>query len=201
MALVPRMDCAVEPLKTILPVPLLKVPLLVRFPARFMVPALLLKVPLLLRLPATVCVLLPEENVVPLPMVSDPPKVIPADAVLATVPLRIKSPEILVVPVGKFFVPEPDKVRLLYLTAFMVWLPALLYATVLAVVLAISDEIATVVELILITADAPFVNEPVPCNAVETVSVPVLVMEPFMVILGIMSPFEPPKVFALPVKV
>ena len=56
MALVPRMDCAVDPLKTTLPVFRLKVPLLVRFPARFMVPALLLKVPLLLRLPATVCV-------------------------------------------------------------------------------------------------------------------------------------------------
>lgn len=138
---------------------------------------------------------------VPLPMVIDPPKVIPAAAVLETVPLSTKFPEILVVAVGKFFVPEPDKVRLLYLTALMVWLPALLYTTVLAVVLAISDEIATVVELILITADAPFVNEPVPCNAVETVSVPVLVMEPFMVILGIISSFEPPKVFALPVKV
>ena len=134
-------------------------------------------------------------------MVIAPPNVMPVAAVLETVPLKIKSPEILFVAVGKFFVPEPDKVRLLYLTAFMDWLPALLYTTVLTVVLAISDEIATVVELILITADAPFVNVPVPCNAVETVSVPVLVMEPFIVILGIISPFEPPKVFALPVKV
>lgn len=138
---------------------------------------------------------------VPLPMMTDPPRDMPVVAVLETVPLKIKSPEILFVRVGKFFVPEPDKVRLLYLTAFMVWLPALLYTTVLTVVLAISDEIAAVVEPILITADAPLVNEPIPCNAVETVSVPVLVTDPFIVILGMMSPFEPPKVFALPVKV
>ena len=76
-----------------------------------------------------------------------------------------------------------------------------LYTTVLTVVLAISDEIAAVVVPILITADAPLVNEPIPCNAVETVSVPVLVTDPFIVIMGMMSPFEPPKVFALPVKV
>ena len=50
---------------------------------------------------------------VPLPMVSVPPKVIPAAAVLETEPLSTKFPEILVVPVGRFLVPEPEKLRLL----------------------------------------------------------------------------------------
>ena len=56
MALVPRIAWGADPLNTTVPVFRLKVPLLVRLPARLIVPALPLKVPPLLRFPEIVCV-------------------------------------------------------------------------------------------------------------------------------------------------
>ena len=75
----------------------------------------------MLQFPPTLCVReVPAAKVVPLPIVTSPPIVIPA-----AIPVVLAVPEsvkllLIVVTLAIFFAPEPERVRLLYATAFTV---------------------------------------------------------------------------------
>jgi hypothetical protein len=57
------------------------------------------------------CAKLPVVKVVPAPRVREPPIDKPVVALVDTVPLKVRSPAIDVVPDWRVFTPLPDKVR------------------------------------------------------------------------------------------